>query len=204
MLAAWHWNSVGTLVAVVAGVLSWTLAEYLLHRFLGHDKRTFPNPFGAEHTRHHADNYFAPSWKKALVALVAVPAIVLAARPLVGGELALVYGVSFVAMYVAYEVVHRRAHTHRGLGAYGRFLRRHHFHHHFGNPRTNHGVTSPLWDLVFGTYEAPRKIRVPEKLRMSWLEDPTTGEVCADLAGDYEIVRRTVASSGGGVIAHGA
>ena len=35
-----------------------------------------------------------------------------------------VYAVSFVAMYVTYEVIQRHAHTHHGVGAYGRFIRR--------------------------------------------------------------------------------
>ncbi len=173
-----------------AGVALWSFAEYVLHRFLGHDRRTWPNPFATEHTRHHSEgDYFAPSWKKALVALVAVPLVASLASLLVGITLGSVFGVSFVAMYLVYEWVHHRAHTHRGIGAYGRYLRRHHFHHHFGNPYSNHGVTSPLWDLVFGTFEAPGRIRVPYKLRMQWLIDPSTGDVFADLVTHYELRR---------------
>jgi sterol desaturase/sphingolipid hydroxylase (fatty acid hydroxylase superfamily) len=178
-------------LTVLAGISLWTLAEYLLHRFLGHDKRTRPNAFEAEHTRHHSEgNYFAPTWKKALVGVAGVPVVTTAASMVIGRGLGLVFGVSFVGMYVTYEWVHRRAHTHRGLGAYGRFLRRHHFHHHFANPRMNHGVTTPIWDIVCGTWQTPGRIRVPEKLRMQWLVDPDTGDVYADLAPDYELIRR--------------
>jgi sterol desaturase/sphingolipid hydroxylase (fatty acid hydroxylase superfamily) len=176
------------MIGFALGVASWTLAEYVLHRVLGHDRRTWPNPFADEHTRHHSrGNYFAPAWKKALVAggtLVAVAAI---AALVVGPQHALAYGAGFAAMYVAYEVVHRRIHTHRGIGAYGRWLRRHHFHHHFANPRANHGVTSPLWDFLFGTLEAPSRVRVPAKLAMTWLVDGT-GAVHADLAAHYDVV----------------
>jgi sterol desaturase/sphingolipid hydroxylase (fatty acid hydroxylase superfamily) len=176
--------------AACAGATLWSLAEYLLHRFLGHDRRTWPNAFATEHTRHHSEgDYFAPTSKKALVALVGVPIVSTLAALGLGTTLGIAFGASFVSMYVAYEWIHRRAHTHRGLGAYGRYLRRHHFHHHFGNPRANHGVTSPLWDLVFGTFEAPGRIRVPEKLCMRWLVDPRTGDVFADLAVFYELRR---------------
>lgn len=178
-----------------AGVATWTIAEYLLHRFLGHDKRTYPNPFGVEHTRHHSDDYFAPTWKKALVALVTVPLVVVAASPLLGVDLAVVYGAAFAAMYVAYEAFHRRLHTHAGTGRWGRFLRRHHFHHHFGNPRMNHGVTSPLWDLIFGTFDVPRgRVRVPEKLCMRWLVEAPGGDVLPEHASHYEIVPRSSSS----------
>jgi sterol desaturase/sphingolipid hydroxylase (fatty acid hydroxylase superfamily) len=178
------------LLATLAGVSLWSIAEYLLHRFLGHDRRSMPNPFGDEHTRHHSEgDYFAPSWKKALVTLVAVPAIGALAALVVGAVLGLVFSLSFVAMYVTYEWLHRRMHTHRGIGAYGRFVRRHHFHHHFGDPRTNHGVTSPIWDLVFGTYASPGRIRVPAKLKMRWLVDDATGDVLSDFSRDYELRR---------------
>lgn len=177
------------LCAAGSGVLAWTLAEYLLHRFLGHDKRTQPNPFATEHTAHHSQgDYFAPGWKKALVAGLAVPVIALGASALVELDTAFVFASSFAGMYVAYELLHRRLHTHRGVGPYGRLLRRAHFHHHFVNPSSNHGVTSPLWDMVFGTWKPPQKIRVPWKLRMSWLVDANE-TLRADFASDYELLR---------------
>jgi sterol desaturase/sphingolipid hydroxylase (fatty acid hydroxylase superfamily) len=183
------WPSVT--LALALGVSTWSILEYALHRFLGHDRRTMPNFFSVEHTRHHAEgNYFAPTWKKALAA-VAVFAITFALlRALVEGALAVAYTAGFVGTYVSYEVLHRRAHTHAGVGAYGRFLRRHHFHHHFANPRANHGVTSPLWDLVFGTYEPVTTIRVPAKLAMPWLVDPRTGQVLERFAAHYRVVGR--------------
>jgi sterol desaturase/sphingolipid hydroxylase (fatty acid hydroxylase superfamily) len=175
-------------VAVLAGIASWSLLEYLLHRFLGHDARTLPNFFSVEHTRHHGvGDYFAPSWKKAIAALATFGAVAPLASLAAGRELGLAFALSFVAMYGVYEVVHRRAHTHVGIGAYGRWLRRHHFHHHFENPRANHGVTSPVWDLVFGTFEPARRVRVPAKLRMRWLCDPATGQVWPRLAPHYEL-----------------
>ena len=63
---------VSVLVAALTGLLGWSFLEYMIHRFLGHDPRTRPNPFATEHVRHHIEGgYFAPSWKKALTATVA-------------------------------------------------------------------------------------------------------------------------------------
>lgn len=185
------------LLAALAGVATWTLLEYLLHRFLGHDRRLAGNPFEREHTRHHAEgDYFAPGWKKALVTLAALALVVPLAVLAVGETLGPVYATAFVAMYVAYEWMHRRAHTHPGFGPYGRWMRRHHFHHHFANPRSNHGVTTPLWDLVFGTREQPGRVRVPAKLRMRWLIDPATDDVRAELQPYYELARRPATRDG--------
>lgn len=176
------------LLAAGFGVMSWTLFEYLLHRFLGHDRRTMPNFFSVEHTRHHSvGDYFAPTWKKALAAALFFAVAAPLASWLVGTALGLSYAGALVSMYVLYEFIHRRAHTHPGVSTYGRYVRRHHFYHHFENPRMNHGVTSPIWDLVFGTFERPERIRVPTKLKMAWLCDPETGQVRAPFARFYEL-----------------
>ena len=54
----------------------------------------------------------------------------------------------------------------------------------------NHGVTSPVWDVVFGTLQKPGIIKVPRKLQMRWLVDPATGAVREELAGHYALVGR--------------
>ena len=47
----------------------------------------------------------------------------------------------------------------------------HHLHHHFRNPKANHGVTSPVWDHVFRTADPVEVVRVPRKLAPFWLTD---------------------------------
>lgn len=175
-------------IAATLGVLTWSLLEYVIHRWLGHDSRFRPNFFESEHTQHHAaGDYFAPSWKKVAAAgaalAVAAPLASLAVAPPLG----LSYAAGLAGFYLFYEFVHRRAHTHVGVGRYGRWLRRHHFYHHFANPAANHGVTSPIWDLVFGTYRAPGMIKVPVRMAMPWLVDPSTGDVRSELASWYQL-----------------
>jgi sterol desaturase/sphingolipid hydroxylase (fatty acid hydroxylase superfamily) len=173
-------------LSIALGALTWTLLEYLIHRHAGHG-RFKRSPFGVEHIRHHIEgNYFAPTWKKVLFALgvtIVLGAIALAAA----GTLGAIYVGGLIGCYALYEVLHRREHTHAGIGAYGRWARRHHFHHHFVDGRTNHGVTSPLWDLVFGTYRTPTTIKVPRKLCMQWLLDPATGDVRREHAHVYAL-----------------
>jgi hypothetical protein len=89
-----------------------------------------------------------------------------------------------IATYFGYEVAHRRIHTHPPTNAYGRWSRRSHFHHHFGAPMRNHGVTSNVWDRVFGTYDEPGVVTVPRRMAPVWMVDET-GEVLAEFAGDY-------------------
>jgi sterol desaturase/sphingolipid hydroxylase (fatty acid hydroxylase superfamily) len=60
-------------------------------------------------------------------------------------------------------------------------VRKHHFHHHFENPKMNHGVTTPVWDLVFGSYEPATVVHVPGKLTPRWMQAGVD-------ARDYQIV----------------
>lgn len=177
-----------TALAAAVGVVSWTLLEYGIHRFLGHGPRPSRNPFGIEHVRHHSQgDYFAPAWKKLVAAALLCAALLPVAGLVAAPAPARAFVAGLVAMYLAYEFLHRRLHVSAGFGPYARWARRHHFSHHLVDPRTNHGVTSPIWDLVFGTYRRPERIVVPERLCMVWLRDPATGRVRDEWAGTFEL-----------------
>ncbi len=176
--------------AFALGAATWSFLEYCIHRWLGHDKRLLKNPFGVEHVAHHSrGNYFAPAWKKLIVALALLVLLTPAAIYLVGWQLGPAYVGGSVGFYVFYEVLHRLDHVSEGSGAYGRWSRAHHLYHHFHDPSMNHGVTSPIWDHVFRTYVKPGTVRVPEKLQPAWLCDPETGDVWSHLHGKYELRR---------------
>lgn len=175
------------IAAALLGAFTWTLLEYLIHRWMGHDRRFRKTPFGVEHVRHHIEgDYFAPTWKKLIVAAI-FAGVAIGPALLLAGPAGYAYVAGLVGFYGVYEVLHRREHTHAGIGPYGRWARRHHFHHHFVDGRANHGVTSPLWDLVFGTYQRPSVIRVPAKLCMAWLRDPATGGIRPEHAHVYQL-----------------
>jgi sterol desaturase/sphingolipid hydroxylase (fatty acid hydroxylase superfamily) len=178
-------------LAALLGALTWSFLEYVIHRWLGHDRRFVRgkrNLFGKEHTLHHSrGDYFAATSKKLLVAVaflafVAPPAILVAGVPH-----GLAWAVGLVGFYGFYEWLHRALHVREGIGPYARWARLHHFHHHFGSPAVNHGVTSPLWDIVFGTHVKVEKVVVPEKLAMRWLRDRTTGTFRTDLGPAWEV-----------------
>jgi hypothetical protein len=48
-------------------------------------------------------------------------------------------------------------------------------------------VTTPLWDLAFGTYQKATIIKVPPKLAMAWLLDPVTRTIRPEHAGTYQL-----------------
>jgi sterol desaturase/sphingolipid hydroxylase (fatty acid hydroxylase superfamily) len=140
------------------GVFTWTLLEYLLHRFLFHIQLPIKNPrtrdmVNGSHLLHHA----SPRDRNKILV-----------HPLYGLVVsALLYGLLYSAFWNAasaallltgiwagflyYEAVHYRVHfSLSGSGLVAR-QRRPHFHHHFTNNKECFGVTTPLWDYVFGT-----------------------------------------------------
>ena len=168
------------------GMLSWTFTEYALHRGLGH-KKNKKNPFTVEHLLHHRKvNYFAKTSKKVISALLVFTMMTLLLYVLFNLTISLSFSTGFISMYMMYEYLHRRIHTHAPCSEYGRWMRKHHLHHHFKNPRVTHGVTSPMWDWVFGTLETPDKVRVPRPFILTWMVDLETGLPLETLKPDYE------------------
>lgn len=157
-------------IAVVSGAFAWTWLEYVLHRFAGHLPKGRIK-VSREHLAHHArTDYFSPALGKLALAAPVVSLAGLVAGPWFAGGLA--------AGWLTYEVIHRRVHTHGPRSAYSRWACRHHLHHHFASPNMNHGVSTPLWDWLFGTYERPApQLRVPrtQAARLPWLTEAVPG-----------------------------
>jgi sterol desaturase/sphingolipid hydroxylase (fatty acid hydroxylase superfamily) len=117
----------------VAGVVTWTLAEYVVHRFVLHGL------IPTQHALHHANpdaavlNIFWQIWACfALIYLTAGGAF------LAGGLVA----------YAWYLFVHHCAH--HGPDMLPLLLLKHHRSHHQFATR-NYGVSTTLWDHAFGT-----------------------------------------------------
>ena len=172
------------MAAALTGAAAWTATEYGLHRFAMHEMRG-KGMASVEHLKHHADvTYFAPASKKAASAAATTVVAFPLATALAGRRWATAFTGGLITTYYAYEIAHRRTHTHPPTNAYGRWARRNHLHHHFGAPMRNFGVTTPVWDRVFGTYDDPGVVTVPRRMAPVWMLDER-GEVCAELAADY-------------------
>lgn len=157
------------ILATLAGMMLWTLAEYLLHRFLGHVHKG-KNFFKTEHLQHHAKtHYFAPVTKKLAAGILVCIALFFLLLPFTRPLSLAGFLLGFFGMYALYEVTHYRYHARKPLHHIFLIMRKHHFYHHFHNPQVNHGVTTRLWDRVFGTFVPVEKVRVPRKLAMEWL-----------------------------------
>jgi len=139
----------GVVVPVAVGAALWTLAEYLLHRFDMHS-RAGRGETARAHRAHHR-TLEVPALTLGTWVGAGLVALAFAA----GGEPLVAVG--WMVAYVGYELTHRLIHVDgRPAGPYRRWVRAHHLHHHLVDARSNYGVTSPAWDVVFRTYRRPR------------------------------------------------
>lgn len=190
----------GLLAFLVGGSL-WSFTEYAMHNWVGHNKRS-QREFKREHTRHHSvPFYFTPVAAKARMAspkvLLLAGVSVLTGFAIggwVGAGVGLALAVGFGVAYIFYELTHWALHTFPPRTSVGSFLRKHHFYHHYHEPSANHGVTSPVWDLVFGTLRPAGVVRVPEGFAQPWMVDPLCGEIRPEFAADYVLKRRRAVS----------
>ncbi|GLT53707.1 hypothetical protein SLA2020_269600 [Shorea laevis] len=140
---------------VVFGILLWTLIEYTLHRFLFHIKtksywgNTAHYLLHGCHHKHPMDGLrlvFPPAATAILcfpfwnfVKLFSTPSTTPA---LFGGGL---------LGYVMYDCTHYYLHHGQPSIKMSRNLKKYHLNHHFRIQTKGFGITSSLWDKVFGT-----------------------------------------------------
>jgi len=142
------------------GLFLWTLAEYTLHRFLFHYKpRTARQEriFFLFHGIHHAQ----PQVKTRLVmpfpvsipmALILYALIYIVVALLLGSPQWVAPLMSgFLIGYLAYDLTHYATHHWPMRSAVAKYLKRHHMQHHYKDPTTRFGVSSPIWDWIFRT-----------------------------------------------------
>lgn len=133
----------------VIGFFTWSLTEYLLHRFLGHEKN-WSKVFKKEHFNHHRNNdEFSQAWKKILLASIVGILFFAALYIFLSFYASLSLTIGFIFGYSFYEYVHSGIHT--GNKLIPKKLVKHHLDHHKFYPLSNYGVISDRWDMLFRT-----------------------------------------------------
>ena len=138
-----------TLFAVftLAGAFAGTLVEYVVHRFVVHSRRNWlaTRRHRMHHKTNHADSVWA-DFRDFLPWMVPVA--------WVGFLFGVWAGLGFLLGCVAYVLLLALVHTWSHDCPQRVFWMRPNAHelHHARTPRANFGVTTSLWDHVFGTY----------------------------------------------------
>jgi sterol desaturase/sphingolipid hydroxylase (fatty acid hydroxylase superfamily) len=143
---------------LLLGVLLWSFAEYVLHRWVFH--YVGPRPWQRRmhfiiHGVHHdfpqdAGRLVMPLGASIPMGVVFYILFRLAAGPVYGAPFFIGFGLG----YLAYDGSHFALHHFRMAGRLGKWLKRYHMIHHHTGVDARYGVSSPLWDYVFGTTDA--------------------------------------------------
>jgi 4-hydroxysphinganine ceramide fatty acyl 2-hydroxylase len=138
------------------GLFLWTLVEYLLHRFAFHWEPP-TKPLMVFHFAIHGVHHYIPMDQMRLV-FPPVPAFILVMmfygllRVIFPHAIAIGLLSGGVCGYVLYDCAHYW--LHHGLEW---SMKKYHIDHHYKNAEAGYGVTSTLWDHIFGTYPPTEK-----------------------------------------------
>jgi hypothetical protein len=161
---------------LLLGALVWIITEYIFHRFLLHMPpppwRALRKVHARVHWQHHQTPsdlpwLFVPAW--GTPTLIGIAAAI--GWGLGGLDLALVAALGDAMVLVHYELTHFAAHVpYRPRTRLGALMKRHHLLHHFKSERYWFGVTSPVFDVLAGTWPEPASVPKSETARTLGIE----------------------------------
>ncbi len=149
-----------TVPLLIIGLFSWSVFEYVMHRLIFHyDARS---RLGRKflyhaHVSHHENPTAQSGLSSSLIMGLPIGAAYwLLAWVTTGSWVTASWlFIGLAAGFFSYKWVHFQCHHRRSRLRLLRYLRHYHLLHHFKTPELRFGVTSPLFDLVFGTFRAP-------------------------------------------------
>lgn len=163
---------------LIVGLLSWGLVEYAVHRWVLHRvprAQGFNLPGNLTHLRHHDDPQSLQRLNVQLSESLPICIAYFAAAWAISGSWAAATWLftGLMAGYFFYEYLDFQAHHGTSGTRLIRYFRKYHNQHHHYDASVRYGVTSPLFDYLFGTFDLPTKTRrIREPL---WTGRRTTG-----------------------------
>jgi len=136
------------------GMLGWTLFEYVMHRFVFHFVADSPRAqriIYVMHGNHHEyprdkERLFMPPVPSLIIASIVFYLVKLAM-----GNNVFMFFPGFVFGYLIYGTMHFAIHAWNPPYKWMKPLWRNHHLHHYKNERQGFGVSTTLWDRIFGT-----------------------------------------------------
>jgi sterol desaturase/sphingolipid hydroxylase (fatty acid hydroxylase superfamily) len=150
-------------VLTFGGFVVWTLSEYFLHRYVFHWYKD--TPWGRRvhfllHGVHHdfpndGDRLVMPLLTSVPLALIFYTIFYFAFG---GMRYTEPFYAGFAIGYLCYDGTHYAVHHFKQTSRIGKFVKRHHMLHHHADHDGGFGVSSPIWDYVFGTMPQVKKL----------------------------------------------
>jgi len=153
-------GAVTIVLLMLSGLFVWTFVEYILHRFVFHfvPKQKWALRL---HFIFHGVHHDYPNDLKRLV-LPPSASIPLATgfyflfNALLPANYVYAFFPAFIGGYLVYDMTHYAIHHFNFKSGLWKKIKQHHMLHHYQEPSRGYGVTSDLWDRIFGS-------RIPQK-----------------------------------------
>ncbi len=158
-----------TILLFLGGILFFTLIEYLMHRYLYHIPATTP---WRERFRYvvHGVHHDHPRDKQRLaqppITSILLAVILLSLFRLIMGDAGFAFCGGVLFGYSSYLAIHYATHMLKPPKNFLSALWKNHNLHHYVNDDGAFGVSSPLWDYVFGTMPADPKRKAAEQTNL--------------------------------------
>ncbi len=157
-LIAWSgWGVISPwakLALIAGGLLTWSLFEYAMHRYLFHWKSNIPVVRWLVYLIHENHHDVPNDPLRSLMPLsvsVVVGGLIWAICLALIGEAGTWFFLGFMVGYVIYDGVHYACHQLPMRGKLGAALKRHHMRHHHIDAAGNYAISAIFWDRVFGS-----------------------------------------------------
>ncbi|MCK5281663.1 MAG: sterol desaturase family protein [Cyclobacteriaceae bacterium] len=153
------------LILGIAGFVTWTLTEYIVHRFLYHTESNSDVLYDIQYKGHGFHHLYPKDPER--LAMPPVPGLVLFSIffglfYLLLGSYSLAFFPGFMLGYNCYITMHYFQHVVKSpMYKPWQKLWTHHKAHHYSNPYAAFGVSTRLWDYVFGTVPQKSKKAKP-------------------------------------------
>jgi len=136
------------------GMFAFTWVEYMVHRYLFHMDAHTEQRAKVQYTLHGVHHEF-PKDKERLamppIVSITISTILLLLFRLVLGDLVFSFLPGFLVGYAAYLSIHYMVHSFQPPKNFLKTLWVNHSIHHYKKGEEVFGVSSPLWDYIFGT-----------------------------------------------------
>ena len=156
-----HLPKMTAIVCFLTGVIFWTLVEYVLHRFVFHYQ-----PISEMGKRMnyilHGNHHEFPRDRERLF-MPAIPSIIISScffftYYFILGNWSFLFFPGFMLGYLLYGSMHYAIHAYNPPFKWMKGLWRNHHLHHYKHANAGFGVSSTLWDHIFGTMYSKVKL----------------------------------------------
>ena len=145
---------------LLAGIISWTLFEYILHRYVFHFFPKGDSQVRVQFLFHGVHHQYSNDKDRLVMPItlsLLITVVLFIVFRVIFAELVWGFFAGFALGYLAYDMTHYSIHHFkRPKTQWLKDRWKSHIDHHDRDSNKGYGVSSAFWDRVFGTLQAPK------------------------------------------------